>query len=501
VWGTPGGVPQAVRSPLAVPRSLRLALVSALIVVHAFAQVETTPPPPAAPRPVGVPQAAETTLANGLRVIVIPKHNVPLVSARLLIRTGAASDPAQRAGLADMTASLLTKGTATRSAQQIAEGIESLGGSLDSGAGWDVSSVSTSVMSSKLSRALGFVADVVRHPRFSTKELDRLRDQSIDALQVDLREPRALRNMVTARVVFGGTPYGHVRGGTVASLKRLTRADVVAFHRDFYHPANAILVIGGDVDGKTAFALAKRWLGDWDNGGRTKFPLPPPAPRQPMGMVYVVDMPDAGQAAVAIARAGIRRNNDWEYHASEVANMVLGGDYSSRLNEEIRIKRGLSYGAYSTFDSRRDAGPFIASALTKNESAAEVASLMLEQLALMAKESVPAAELTARKANLIGTFSRSLETNDALVSRIGDLALYGLPLEEVRHYPGEIEGVSAEKVLAFSAVHFAGGADVIIVGDVKKFGADLKKRFPAARVIPIDKLDLDAPQLQKALSP
>ncbi len=178
--------------------------------------------------------------------------------------------------------------------------------------------------------------------------------------------------------------------------------------------------------------------------------------------------------------------------------MVLGGDYSSRLNEEIRIKRGLSYGAYSTFDSRRDSGPFVASALTKNESAAEVASMMLEQLARMSVESVPAAELTARKANLIGTFSRSLETNDALVSRIGDLALYGLPLEEVRHYPSEIEEVTTDKVLAFSAGHFAGGADVIIVGDVKKFGDDLKKRFPDARVIPIDKLDLDAPQLQQS---
>ncbi len=178
--------------------------------------------------------------------------------------------------------------------------------------------------------------------------------------------------------------------------------------------------------------------------------------------------------------------------------MVLGGGYSSRLNEEIRIKRGLSYGAGSYFDARRDVGPFAASALTKNESAVEVAGLLLDELARVTSERVPDPEMTARKANLIGTFSRSLETNAELVGRVGELALYGLPLDEVGRYTGAIEHVTVEEVRSFATDHFAGGLNVVIVGNAKAFGDALKKRFPDAQVIPADQLDLDGSTLRRA---
>src|SRR5258708_12243975 len=164
-------------------------------------------------------------------------------------------------------------------------------------------------------------------------------------------------------------------------------------------------------------------------------------------------MPEAGQAAVAVARFGIRRGDPHD-DGSEVTNMVLGGGYSSRLNEEIRIKRGLSYGAGSYFDARRDIGPFAASALTKNESAVEVAGLLLGELARMTSEPVPNAEMTARKANLIGTFSRSLETNAALVGRVGELALYGLPLDEVGRYTTPIHHLPVYQLPSFPPHHF-----------------------------------------------
>ncbi len=317
-------------------------------------------------------------------------------------------------------------------------------------------------MSSKLPEALAYVAEVVRHPAFTTKELKRLRTQDLDALQVDLHEPRALRNMVTARVVFDHTPYGHRLGGTPQSLQRITREEVVAFHRRYYHPGNGILVFGGDIEPQAAFELAKKQFGGWSNGGKKTFPLPPVATIQPKGRVVVIDMPEAGQAAVTVARFGIQRS-DRQYAASEVANMVLGGGYSSRLNEEIRIKRGLSYGAGSYFDARRDVGPFAASALTKNESAVEVAGLLLDELARVTSERVPDPEMTARKANLIGTFSRSLETNAELVGRVGELALYGLPLDEVGRYTGAIEHVTVEEVRSFATDHFAGGLNVVIL--------------------------------------
>lgn len=477
-------------------RRMLLALLTITLADSALAQVETTPPPPATPRAVRVPAPAEQVLANGLRVIVVPKHNVPLVTVRLIVKTGGASDPVNRAGLADMTASLLIKGTTTRTAQQIAEGVESLGATIDGSAGWDGSFVTTSAMTSKLPQAVGFVADVVRHPTFTETELQRLRAQNLDTLEVDLHEPRTLRSMVTARVVFDHGPYGHNLGGTQQSLKRITRQDVVTFHRQYYRPANAILVFGGDVEPAAAFALAKKLFGAWPNGGDTTLHIPLAAPAEAKSHVVVIDMPEAGQAAVAVARLGIRRS-DAHFDVSEVTNMVLGGNYSSRLNEEIRIKRGLSYGAGSSFDPRRNVGPFVASALTKNESAVEVAGLLLDELARISSEPVPAAELAARKANLIGSFGRSLETNAALAARMGELALYGLPLTEVSRYTSAIEHVGAGDVQTFAAEHFRGATDVVIVGSLKSFGDALKKRFPDAEVIPADQLDLDGTKLRK----
>jgi zinc protease len=479
-----------------VKRILLALLAAAMLTAGIQAQVETTPPPPSAPRPVRVPVAAEQVLANGLRVIVIAKHSVPLVTARMIIRTGGAFDPANRAGLADMTVSLLIKGTTTRSAQQIAEGVESLGATIDGSAGWDGSYVTTSAMSSKVPEALAYVADVVRHPTFTTKELNRLRTQNLDTLQVDMHEPRSLRSMVTARVVFDHTSYGHNLGGTPESLVRITHQDVVAFHRRYYRPSNAILVFGGDIEPAAAFALAKRLFGAWPNGGTAKVPMPPAAHISPTGRVVVIDMPEAGQAAVAVARLGIRRA-DGAYDAAQVTNMVLGGDYSSRLNEEIRIKRGLSYGAGSSFDLRRDVGPFVASALTKNESAVEVAGLLLGELARISSEPVPAAELAVRKASLIGTFGRSLETDAALAGRVGDLALYDLPLSEVNRYTSGIEHVTAGDVQSFAAGHLAGTTNVVIVGNLKAFADALHKRFPDAEVIPADQLDLDGSTWRK----
>jgi zinc protease len=211
----------------------------------------------------------------------------------------------------------------------------------------------------------------------------------------------------------------------------------------------------------------------------------------------VIDMPDAGQAAVLVTRPGLKRV-DPAYSVAQVTNSVLGGGFSSRLNEEIRIKRGLSYGAGSGFDLRRMVGPFVASAQTKNESAAEVASLIVDEMKKMADEPVGDVELGPRKATLIGNFGRSLETAEGLVSRVAFLALYGLPLDELDRYISGVQGVTAAQIQQFASSHFGSGAsDVIIVGDAKKFLDPLKQRFNDVDVIPIDQLDLDSPNLRK----
>jgi zinc protease len=467
-----------------------LALALALL-----AQVETTPPPPAAPREPVLPKPAEKTLKNGLRVIVVEKKNVPLVEARILIKTGAEADPPELAGLADMTASLLTKGTRTRSAEQIARGVEALGATLQSGGGWDASNISLNVMSANLSRGMGYLADVVRNPAFANDEIERLRAQNLDALQVAMHDPGELAGFVATRILFGSAPYGHNVGGTPASLQRIKKTDIASFHKRYYAPKNAILVFGGDVAPAKAFALAEQLFGSW-SGGQA---IPPvrQAGLPALQRVVVIDMPEAGQAAVVVTRSGIKRV-DPNYSVAQVTNSVLGAGYSSRLNEEIRIKRGLSYGAGSVFDLRRDIGPFVASAQTKNESAAEVATLMVAEIARMATEPVAGDELGPRKANLIGNFGRSLETSEGLVGRVSFLALVGLPLDELNRYISGMQAVTPSQVQQFASSHLgASDSNLIIVGNAKKFIDPLRAQFKNVEVIPASDLDLDSPSLRR----
>lgn len=455
---------------------------------------QVTPPPPAAPRDPKLPQPVEKVLGNGLRVIVIPKHDIPLVAARLLVKAGGAADPRGKAGLAELTATVLTKGTKTKSAEQIARGVEALGATLAATARWDSSVVDTSVMSSNLGNALEHVADVARNATFAKAEFERERDQTLDALQVDLAEPRALAGAAMSRLIFGEAPYGNRLNGTPATIKSIKREDLVAFHRLHYIPQNAVLVLAGDVKAEAAFALAQKAFGGWPRGSVEVAPAAH-RPNTAGPRVVVVDMPEAGQASVVVGRAGIRRA-DPAYMQALVANSILGGGYSSRLNQEIRIKRGLSYGAGSSFDPRVEVGPFTARTETKNESAAEVASILVAEMSRLGAADVPDTELTPRKAALIGDFAQTLETTSGIVDRISELALYGLPLHEINRYISGVQSVNAEQVRKFAGSSLGGQANVVVVGDAKQFLDPLKKQFGEVEVIAISDLDLNSPTLR-----
>src|SRR4029079_9210612 len=459
---------------------------------------QATPPPPAPPRSGTFPKPVEQTLPNGLRVIVVERRETPLVSAQLLIKNGGEVDPPELAGLADMTANLLTKGTQTRDATKIASEVESLGASLDSGARWDSSFATVSGMSSKLPQAMEILADVVRRPTFKSEEVERLRQQYLDNLTLALGDPGTIARMVAARVVFGDSPYGHPVSGTTETLTRISAADIAKMHSRFYRQDNAILVIGGDIDAKDGMALATKYFGDWQ-----KPTTPMPSLSAAMenagsksGRVVVIDKPDAGQAAVFLARTGINRK-DPEYFSGVVSNSVLSG-YSGRLNQEIRIKRGLSYGAGSSLDARRDVGPFVASAQTKNESGAQVADLLLGELGRLSSAPPNEVELVPRKAVLIGNFSRNLETANGLVGQVASLALYGLSLDEINRYITNVEAINSQDVQKFAGTRLeAKTSNIIIVGNAKAFLPELQKQHPNVEVIPITELDLNTRLLRK----
>ncbi|TAJ71368.1 MAG: insulinase family protein [Phenylobacterium sp.] len=456
----------------------------------------TKPPGIGEPVQAVLPKPAEKTLANGLRVIVARSSDLPLVTADLTVKTGAWADPQGLAGAANMMAGMLTEGTRTRSAQQIASQVESLGASLSSGGGLESSSVTLSSIADKLPAALTIMADVAKSPAFAAEELERQREQALDGLRVAYQQPGSVAGFAAAPVIYGGTPFGHVPQGTPESLQRLKPADLAKLHAAWFRPDNAVLVLTGDISAEQGFALAETAFGDWK---KPAAPLAAAPAITPTGRprAVAIDIPGTGQASVNVMKPAIARN-DPDYYPGVVAATVLGGGYSARLNQEIRIKRGLSYGASARLSPARTTGSFRASAQTKNESAAEVLDLMNAELTRLGAAPASPDELKARKSVLVGSYGRDLATSGGLADVLGNLALYGVPLDEVTRYTAKVEAVDAAQVQAFAKRVFdPAQASVVVAGDAKAFSPALKARLPALEIIPADQLDLESPTLRK----
>jgi zinc protease len=455
-------------------------------------------PPPIGAQPAAqLPTPAERTLPNGLRVIVAKSTDLPLVAASLTFEAGAASDPQKLAGNANLTASISTSGAAGRSAQEIARQSEALGANLAAASSWESSSISLSVMPDKLPAALAIVADVARAPAFAADELERARKQALDDLDVNYGEPGQVATFATAPVVYAGTSFAHAADGTPSSLKRITREDLAAYHDRYWRPDNAMLVLTGDVSPEDGFAIAAKAFGDWARPA-----APPPAPAGGEAKAaprhVVIDLPGTGQAAVVVTKPAITRS-DPRYYQGLVANAVLGGGYSARLNEEIRVKRGLSYGAGSSLTARRTLGAFNAQAQTKNEAAGQVVDLIGAGMTGLSADPASAEELAARKSSLIGDYGRDIGTAAGLGAQLGSLALYGIDLAEVKAYPDKVQAVTAGEAQAFAkAVLDPAGASTIVVGDSKLFLDGLKAKWPNLEVVPITAFDPDNPTLKAA---
>jgi zinc protease len=492
----PAGAPETPAESTAPVAAPALPDIKVPVSVQAPPDQRQPAPPAGPPVHAELPKPVERTLPNGLRVIVAKSAKLPLVNALFEVRTGGSSDPAGRAGLADVTASMLNKGAAGRTGPELAREIEGLGGALDAGASWDGSEVSVNVLAANLDPAMAILADVVRRPSFPADELERVRQQTLDDLKVQLQDPGEIGRYATPLVVFGATPYGHMLSGSPASLKRITREDVVAFAQAHYRPDNAVLILTGDIEPERGFALAERLFGDWNAAGAPP-PEPASAPLPAKPRVVVVDLPGAGQASVTLAMSGIRRA-DPSFYPGIVENSVLGGGYSARLNEEIRIKRGLSYGAGSAIDARRLRGPFVARAQTRNDAAPQVVDLMLQELQKLRSEPPPASELEARQSELTGSYGRAVETTQGLGGTLGQYAIQGIPISEIDRYTSAVDAVTPEAAQAFAKAELdPARASIIVVGDAKQFLPALKAKHPDVQVIPASQLDLDSPTLTR----
>ncbi|MEO7553721.1 MAG: pitrilysin family protein [Alteraurantiacibacter sp.] len=460
-------------------------------------EAERQPPPAPGERPsVIVPDLVRRTLSNGLQVIAAQTGEVPLVSLSVLLPGGSASDPREAAGLAQLAAMLASKGTPGRTARDIAARLEGLGAEMSATARSDGTVFTLSAPAGVMAEAGAVLADVIRQPIYPADEVARERTRAIDSLQIAMQDPGDLAGMVIRPLLYGAAPYGNVTGGTPASLAAITPEDLQAHAGSWWQPGAARVVVTGGIAPDAAFALVENLFGDWQASAPAPQPVAHPSGIDLPVRTVVIDMPEAGQAAVVLVARGPARTAD-DVYALDLANAVLGVGSNGRLFEEIRTRRSLSYGAYSSLGSLAQDPPLTASAQTANETADEVAAVMLEQFARLGTEPLDPDTVARRRVMLAGARARSLETSGGYGAVMVDLLAQGIDPAEAALYRDRLEAASAE------AASTAGGrwfdparVSLLIVGNAAAFIDDLRAIGPDVEVIPVSELDLASPTLR-----
>ena len=493
----PADVPAEPRTPATDAPITLEALAPAGEPVTLAPEGERVPMPNAGPeRDVTTPSVTERRLANGLRVLVAPRHNLPLVAALLSFDVGSSADPAGKAGVASLTAALISEGTSMKTAPQIATQIESLGAELSAAAGNDFTQLAVNSPSEVFEGSAALLSELVHDATFPEADLTRLKAQYLDGLSVSLSDPAAVADLASSRVIYGAAPYGAALDGTPTSIPTITRDDVVELYRTRWLPSSATLVFSGDIEPDAAFALAEKLFSDLRDPEDAAAKIDNPAGEPIASRVVVIDQPGAGQAAIEAVSRSIARD-DPDYYPLLLGNAVLGGGYSARLNAEIRVKRGLSYGASSGLGARVDEGLFSASTQTRNDAAAEVVSLISTEISRLSSEPVSAEELAPRRATVLGSFSRSLETVSRLSSVVAGFAQYGLPIEEFGQYATKVQAVTPEQIRdAVGRRLPAAGMSFVVVGDAAPFIAQLTAAYPNVESIALTELNLDSATLR-----
>ncbi len=428
-----------------------------------------------------LPPLERETLPGGATALAAHKPGVPLVTVRLMVRAGAALDPPGRFGLASLSAAVARRGTRRRSGRRIDELVESLGADLGSGCDDDATYVALSAQVEDLPRLMDLVVEVASAPAWPRDEFDRVRRRELAGLEHDLDDPSTVADRAMIGAAYRDHPYGHPVEGRAKDLSAVRRRDAVAFHRAWFGPASTVLTVVGAVDPGKALRLARRALAGW-RGGAGVPPEIPAAPAVPRS-VLLVDKPDATQTQVRLATPVFGRASP-DYFPAVVANAALGGGFTSRLVETIRVNRGLSYGVRSRFGLGRAAGLWIFSSFTKAETTGELIRVALEEIGRFCEEGPGAEELSRAQGYLAGLYPLSLETYDQLAVKLSDLELYGYPVDEITGYAERVRAVTPEacREVARRWLPHAGGA-IVAVGPAAKIRRQLEA-FGTVTVVP-----------------
>ncbi|HEY0663074.1 MAG TPA: insulinase family protein, partial [Thiobacillaceae bacterium] len=356
----------------------------------------TTPPELSDPKPLTLPTVVQRELPNGLRILIVEHHELPIADFVMVTKSGSEEDPARREGLASLTSAMLDEGTRTRTAMQIADQVGYLGIELTTASGWDASRVSLHTPTAQLDSALALFADVIRNPAFTAKELERLRQERLTSILQQRDRGPVIADLAFSSILYGEDhPYGRAQQGTEASVKALTRAEMQRFYNTHYRPNNSVLVVVGDVNANDVMVRAQRLFGSWQRGDVPASRVTASKPSGANTTVYLIDKPGAPQSSFRIGSIGVARATQ-DYFPLMVMNTILGGSFTSRLNNNLRETRGSTYGAGSGFDMRQAEGPFIARAeIVAAKSDSALIEFMKELRNI--REPIPTAELDKAK--------------------------------------------------------------------------------------------------------
>lgn len=459
-----------------------VAVAACALIAPLSAQFPTTPP---APMPLGeaqFPPFVEFELPNGLRVLVVSSQKQPVLSLTLAMHGGGVYDPANKSGTADLVAGLLTKGAGTRTADQVAEAIERVGGSLSASAGRDFITINAAVLSDDRDLAFELLADAVLRPTFPESELALLRTQTLSSLALERSQPAAIADRAFARALYGEHPYG--RRPTEESVEAITRQDLLAFHRQRVRPHQSLLVIAGAIDSTEAHRLVDKSFGLWE--GEMPFNPPVrPAPQRARTEILLVHRPGSVQANIVLGNT-TWLPTDTRSYALALGNQILGGAADSRLFQILREEKGWTYGAYSGVNRPRGLGYFSASAEVRTDVADSALVELLRQVRRMSAELVSTEEFERQKQSMIGRFPLQIETADQVASQVANARLLGLAVDYVQTYRTRIAATTALQVQAAArSAMRADAALVVVVGD----GMLLKSRLEA--IAPVTMVDID----------
>jgi len=436
--------------------------------------VDRTKPPELGPPPrVSLPPILTRQLPNGLKLMIVEQHELPLADFVLLVGSGGTADPAGKTGVANLTASMLREGTTTRKSLDIADQTSFLGVSLNPQASWESSTLSLHTPTAQLDSALALFADVALHPSFPTNEFDRIKKNRLTELLQLRDQGPAIANQAFPAILYGsGHPYGAPLIGTESSVTGLTTADLQAYYQTNFKPNNSTLIIVGDVNPAQIEQKINSLFGGWQRGDVAPLTYNEP-PKAGTTTIYLIDKPGAAQSSFRIGSVGVPRSTK-DYFALTVMNTILGGSFSSRLNQNLREARGYTYGAGSRFDMRRAAGPFTASAEIVSAKSDSALIEFIKELNGI-RQAVPADELSRAKRYLQLQLPGNFETTQQIASALVPVALYGLPLDYYNTYVQSVEGVTQADVGRVAQQYInPGSLAILIVGDRKTIEQGLK---------------------------